>query len=541
MTAMRKRSHDRDGLLLGLSLAIILGTAALYFWLLTSWFSAPVAPVAGGAPAEPAPRESSTLEPARRAFREQFLDPRSWISLSQALGRAGRPVDSFYVMQGARDFFGDEAFFPVHTRLVLKAPEEAPAGSESELRERVSANGEDPAAVAALARLYGEDGRMAQAHKTLDSALASRPDDRRLLLAKAQLTADPGAAIPLYARAAHADPSSDEGHTALRQLQRYASLSEEGAQGETGRLGREALEELRKAHPTEPGIFSALALAFLARGDRTTAKALVVEMGRAGRSAAAARVEGALAMAAHDTDLAISRFTEAWEADPEDMESAERLASLYSGPRGDEEGALPYEIALYRHDPRRLRGVEGLDVVIRRTLDARRQTLLKNVPAEGLGKFFRSEDASLRAEACARAAALQDPRWIDALAELLDDDTEIVRHNADYALYRVATAHPEAVKARRDDWLQGDRALLRARGLNLFADLWPNEALPMALRALDDRSVAVRYLAKTLVFDRYYRDHVAAQRAAAQYLAHEQDPFARALLARDRSKTAGRR
>src|SRR5438067_13151201 len=114
---MRTRKRDRDTLLLVVSIAIIVGTAALYVWVLSSWLSGPapardaeVAP----APAAAAPSAAAVLEPARRAYRDGYLDPRAWLALSDALARAGRPVDAFYVLHGAREFFGDERFFAAH-------------------------------------------------------------------------------------------------------------------------------------------------------------------------------------------------------------------------------------------------------------------------------------------------------------------------------------------------------------------------------------------------------------------------------------------
>ncbi len=543
MGTMRPRQPHRDNWLLALSLVIVVGTAAIYALLISNWLSAPApapqsaSPAADAAPAAPAAADVAALASARRALRESFLDPRSWLLLSDALAKAGRPVDAFYLTYGAREFFGDAVFLEAHAALKRK-PTAAPAADEAALRARLKDQPDDAASAAALARLLADGGRPVQAQKVLDDALILRPDDASLLLAKAQVLSapDPLAAIPLFARAAHADPSSDDAKTALRQLQDYASLSEEGAQGESARLGREALEELRKAHPADPNIFSALATAMLARGDRATAQALVAEAGRKARGGAVSRVEGQLALSAGDPDAAVSAFTEAFDKDPQDLVSAEKLVALYSQ-RGDEEAALPYEIALYRHDPQRLRGVVPLELAVRRALDARRSTVLRNVTVDSVGRYFDFDDASLRAEACARAARFKDPRWIDALAERLDDDAEIVRHNAEYALYQIAAANPDAVKARRDDWLQGDRPLVRARVLNLFADLWPNESMPLALKALDDPNPAVRYFAKTLVFDRYYRDIASAQRAEKQYLMHEKDPQVLAMYKRGTARS----
>jgi len=242
-------------------------------------------------------------------------------------------------------------------------------------------------------------------------------------------------------------------------------------------------------------------------------------------------MEGALALNDRDVPKAIRSLGAAWAKNPDDLYSAAKLAQLQLKARGDPEAALPFYIALYRANPLFDDG-EPVERRIREILDVRREAALQGVPSASLGRFLAVDDASLRAEAAARAAQFQDPLWIEALAGLLDDDVEIVRHNADYALYRIAQRSPDAVRVRRDEWVNSERPLVRARALNLFADLEPQETLPLVLRALHDDQPAVRFLARAMVLDRYYRDSREAAKARASYLAGETDPEVLALTQR---------
>ena len=158
--------------------------------------------------------------------------------------------------------------------------------------------------------------------------------------------------------------------------------------------------------------------------------------------------------------------------------------------------------------------------------------MLKNVSGDSLRARLTHNDASLRAEACLRAAFFKDPRWVDALGALLDDDVEIVRRNADYALFEIGKKDPSAIRARREEWLGSDRPLVRIRALNLFADLDGRNAVPSLVTALRDPNPAVRAFAKVMVLDHYFAKIPEAARIRARYLAEEKDPDARALLAR---------
>lgn len=504
------RARSRGNLWLAAAAAIIIGTLALYVSLIRSWLSDEHAAPASSHPLAPA-HDPQKLADARRALRDGFLEARSWLRLAETLRQAARPVDAFYVMQGASEFFGKDEFARAHAQVVRRAEQEyldadALAPDEAALKKRLEADPNDPPALIALARVYARTGRANEA-------------------------------IPFYARLAHSSPQTLNGTLALGELEKLASSKEEGPRGETSRQAREAFEELQKAHPDDPRMLVHLAMAMWARGDLATVRALALEADRMKKaSAGVAMIEGALALSDRDPDRAVKRFTAAWESDPDDDFSARQLAEIYARQRGDPEAALPFYLALYRRDPAAQSNNEPIEQIIRRTLDVRRQQMLKNASVETLARFLTSDDASLRAEACVRAAEFKDPRWIETLAELLDDDTEIVRHNADYALYQIAKAYPDAVQVRRDEWLASRRPLLQARALNLFADLWPEDTFPLVRSALRDQNPALRYLAKTMVLDRYYKSNLAAASAKAEFLAREKDPLVLARLDYDRRR-----
>lgn len=540
---MRPRTRDsrRNNVLLFLGLLIISVTAAVYITVMRAWLSGKPALSKGAA--KPAVRpDTEGLVRAQRYFRDNYLDPRAHLRLSEALFKAARPVDAFYVMQHARRLFGDGPFRRAHSYVVLfeerhfLGVEEWDPSPENEqrLRERLESEPHNPALIEYLARVSQARGDAGQARALVERGLAAQPGERGLRLLRARLIVPDDAlrGVTEYAQLVNAAPGSWEAREALEDLGRLAQGREDGPLGEQARLAREGLEELLKARPEEPGIFATLGMALWARGDRAAARALVDEnRNRRRPQPGAARLEGVLALQENLPDKALRHFTEAWEADPSDVYSAARLAQLYHRQQNQPEAALPFYIALYRRDPGASDG-EPVELIVRRILDERRKTLLRSVGPEGLGRFLRSDDASLRAEACARAAELGDARWIDAIGDLLDDDTEPVRHNADYALYRLALAQPEAVSVRREKWLDPTRPLGKARALDLFAELDPQQTFPLATRALYDANPGLRYLVKTLVLDPHYGHLPEGRKAADEYLRHESHPTALQLLKR---------
>lgn len=540
------RESRRHDLLLLAAFSIIVGALALYASLISRWLSKPAAPPPAVAAAPKPTADPRRLETARARFRENFLDPAASIELAEALFEAGRPVDAFYALFSARELFGEEAFRRAHAFVVQHKgrhflrgePFAATAAQERVLRARLENDPANPDIHHYLARVAASQGRAADALKQVEQGLAGRADDPGLLAFKAELSlpADPLGAITIFARLVHAKPDSPEAKLALETLGRLAQIPEEGAAGESSRFAREGLEELAKAHPKDPLVFSTLAMALWGRGELNAVRALVAEkLAKDPRHAGAASIEGSLALNDRDVEKALRRFNDAWEANSDDLYAASKLAELYAKQRADAEAALPYYLALYRRNPFYDDG-EPAERLIRRALDERRHALLKPVTAEGLGRYLKSEDASLRAEACVRAAQLKDPRWLESLAELLDDDAEIVRHNADYALFQLSKQFPDALRVRRDEWLSAARPLMRVRALNLFADIDRKETFPLVARALYDPNPAVRYLTKTMVLDRYYSDLPAARKASADYLAQERHPAVLALY--DRAKRA---
>ena len=425
MRKMRKRESRRTNLIILASLLMIAGSIAVYATLIMRWFSAPKASAhAAAALASRASLEAS-LEDARREFRARLLDPRAHLRLSEALWKAGRPVDSFYVMYAARRLFPDTAFRSAHAEVVLGAG--GPAAAER-------------------SRLKG--------------------------------LRDPALSVPIHAEVARDHPDSPEGRDSLDHLSQLA-MAADGGGGDAARVARIALDQLYRADPKNPEKLAALAGADVGRGDaaRTLAAAAWNKYpGHAG----AARILGMLALQDQDVDGALKWLTAAWDRNPYDLYSAAKLAQIYVNRRDDPESALPYYLALYRQNPD-YADDEPAETRIRETLDRRCEALLKDETVEGLGGRFKLDDASQRAEAALRAGAFKDPRWIDALGDLLDDDTELVRLAAEHALLQIASQEPGAVRARRARWLGSDKPLVRIRALSLFADLDGMNAPPAAV------------------------------------------------------------
>jgi|GEM_PF-1538233 len=516
---------------------LIAAAAGLYATYLYDWLR-------GGAPVHPRPPSAAAvdaaLQKARADFRAHYLDCAAHLRLAEALYRAGRPVDAFYVMHWARSFFGEDAFLRAHALVVLyqgrhflgDAPFDASAANEARLKERLAADPQDLAALDYLAHIAQARGRAPEALRILESGLAGRPDDPGLLAYRAELAAAAGdrrAAVASWGRLAAAQPGTFEARGALEELGR---LAQRPGAGEDAALAQEALTELLHSRPQDPLVFSTLAMAAWQKDGAAAARALVAET-RSKRpgQAGALMVEGALALNDRDVEKALRLFTEAWEKDPDDLYSAAKLAQLYFKARADAEAALPFYIALYRSNPRYDDG-EPAQQRIREILDSRREAALRHVRPEGLGRFLTGDDASLRAEAAARAAQARDPRWIETLADLLDDDTEIVRHNADYALYQIGKGSPDALRVRRDEWLGSEKPLVRARVLNLFADLAPKETFPLVVKALKDPDPVVRFLTRAMVLDHYYKDSRQGAKARAEYLSREKDPKVLSLTPR---------
>ncbi|MEK7381703.1 MAG: tetratricopeptide repeat protein, partial [Elusimicrobiota bacterium] len=399
--------NRRTNLVILAALLMIAVAFAVYATLVMRWFSASARSL------DPAPREAARqaqLDETRKEFRARLLDCRAHLRLSEALWKSGRPVDSFYVFYAARHLFTTADFSHAHAEVVLGA-----GGPAAAIR----------------ARLKG--------------------------------LADPALAVPIHAQTAREYPSSPEGRDCLDQLSRMAIGDENRTGGDSSRLALAALEELYAQDTSNPEKLAALAGAAFTRGDVARAHALASEaLRKRPHHAGAARIFGMIALKDRDLDAARRWLTAAWDRNPNDLYSASKLAQIYDKRRADPESALPYYLALYRQNPDY--DDDGpVERRIRETLDTRRENLLKDAPVSGLGGRFKLDDASLRAEACLRAASYADPRWIDVLGELLDDDAEIVRRSADYALFKIAQKEPDAVRVRRDAWLNSPQPLVRIR------------------------------------------------------------------------------
>lgn len=474
------RDNRRANLVILAALLMIAAAFAAYASLVMRWFSKPARDTsAASAPVSSQAAEETALAQARQEFRSHLLDCRAHLRLSEALWKLGRPVDSFYVFYAARQLFTQDEFAKAHAEVVLGAG--------------------GPAA-AVRARLKG-------------------------------LT-DPALTVPIYAQAAREYPSSPEGRDSLERLSRMAASAGSPSGGDVARLAVTALEELYAGDMRSPEKLAALAGAAFDRGDIAGAQALATEaLNKYPDHAGATRIFGMIALKNRDLDAAVRWLTAAWDRNPNDLYSASKLAQIYDKRRADPESALPYQMALYRQNPDY--DDDGpVELRIRETLDARRESLLKGVPVEGLGGRFRLDDASLRAEACLHAAAFADPRWIDDLGGLLDDDTELVRRSADYALFKIAQKETGAVSVRRDGWLADSRPLVRIRALNLFADLDGKNALPLVAAALRDPVPAVRAYAEVMVLGHYFPNLPEAVKLRARYLSEEKDPDALAFVRR---------
>ena len=475
------KESPRTNALIVIALIMIAVAFAAYSLIMMSWFR--TGTHSGSAPDRSAAvREEAEghLTLARREFRAHLLDVRAHLRLSDALWKAGRPVDSFYVQLAARQLFKEAAFQRAHAEVVLGA-----GGPAAEMRRRLEG--------------------------LRDVALT----------------------IPVHTDIARAHPDTPEGRQSLDALSRLAAANENAAGGESANLALTALEDIQHDDPKHAGKLAALGMALFARGDYERAQAVALEsLTKNPNQAGAAQVMGALALQQKDMDGAMRWLSASWDRNPDDLYSASKLAQIYDKRRADAESALPFYLALYRQNPDFTDAGEPVERRIRETLDARRESLLKFAPVEGLGTRFNLDDASLRAETCLRAAMFKDPRWIDRLGELLDDDAEIVRRSADYALFEIGKKEPDAIRARRDGWLGSDRPLVRIRALNLYADLDGKNVIPTLASALRDPNPAVRAFAKVMVLDHYFVKIPEVAKLRTRYLAEEKDPDALSLLTR---------
>lgn len=366
-----------------------------------------------------------------------------------------------------------------------------------------------------------------EAHLRLSEALfaANRPVDAFYVMRAARALFGDSLFMPAHTRIVRG-ARADEAGQELEKLGRRAQKT-----GPDGDSALKILEERRGRSPNDAEVFSALAMALWGRGRLKEAREITRrELDRQPDHSGALMLQGSFLLYDQQPQKASEFFARALESNPRNLYSAAKLSQIYRL-SGNEVKALPYDIMLYRNDPL-FKDTEPIEDRILRVLEQESRRALADADASVLGRFLGSENGSLRAEASLRAAALADPRWVDALAGLLDDDLETVRYAADYALYRIAEKNPEPVNRRRNEWLSSEKPLVRIRALNLFADLDPEGAFPLVERALADARPAVRFFTRMMILDHYYKGAVRADRARGRYLAAEKDPVVLDLYAR---------
>ena len=284
------RENRRNNLLILVALLMIAAAFVAYATLVMRWFAPPARSSDTPALATTARAASeAALDEARGDFRSRLLDCRAHLKLSEALWKAGRPVDSFYVFYAARQLFTEEEFSRAHAEVVVGA-----GGPAAAIR----------------ARLKG--------------------------------LVDPTLIVPIHAQTAREYPRSPEGRDSLDQLSRMAMGDESRAGGDAARLALTALEELYQEDPRNPEALAALAGAAFGRGDVAQAHALASEaVNKHPDHAGASRVFGMIALKNRDLGAAMRWLTTAWERNPDDLYSAAKLAQIYDKRRADPESALP--------------------------------------------------------------------------------------------------------------------------------------------------------------------------------------------------------
>ena len=312
------RESRRADIVIAISLLMIAAALAGYAVLVLRWFSPE--PPSRAAAGRAAGADAADLAAARRDYRDDFLDPRAHLRLAEALWRAGRPVDSFYVTLAARDLFSDADFRRAHAEAVLGAG--GPAAQEAQ---------------------------------------------------KLAAVRDPSLTVPLLEGLDADYPDSPEARDALARLSRMASGDPEGEGGPLAGSAQSALEELHRKRPKDAAPLAALGDALLARGDVAAASAFARDaLAVDAHNAGAAHVMGAIALRDGDFESARRWLDAAWNGDSHDLFSAEKLAQIYENRLADPAGALPFELALYRADPYADVDDEPVETRVREILDARR-------------------------------------------------------------------------------------------------------------------------------------------------------------------------
>ncbi len=518
----------RSRKLLFYSLALLLPAFWLIYYLLPRRSANLVA-----RPAVATAASTTPLDAARDRYRENFFDPYAHVELADALYKAGRLSDAFYVLEEARAMFPEEEFNEAHAFVITghgrggwpgDLPFDATASNEDALKARAAMDPKDWQSLSYLAHIAGHRGDLAGAESYVDRALKIAPDELGPLGLKAQLYAkrnDADGAMTLYEKIFNLSPQSPDRRSAIGMMTALASLGAKG--GAKSKRALKNLTEWSKANPDDAELWLARAFALGARGDEAGVKALVRdgEKARPGTTALDG-VKAMLAISDRRATEAVALLKGVVARDPENEFALEKLAELHRKELKDMDGALPYYIALHHGDPHYYDG-EYAEFRIKRALQSRRAAVVASAKtADDLRALLKSDDGAVRAEAALAAGKLGDASLIGDLADALDDVVGNVVQNADNALFEMSKARPKEIRAARDSIVGSPRAFVRGMAMNLYCDLDREGMKPTALERLSDPSPYVRWRAYSALTG-YYRDDERAQAAVKKFLADERD------------------
>lgn len=518
----------RSRKLLFYALALLLPAFWLVYYLLPRR-SATLDVRPAAAPASP----STPLDAARERYRDDFFDPYAHIELSDALYKAGRLSDAFYVLEEARALFPEESFNEAHAFVIVGRgrggwpggrPFDATPSNEDALKAKAVMDPKDWESLSYLAHIAGHRGDLAGAEALVDRALKISPDAPGPLGLKAQLCAkrnDADGAMSAYERIFKLGPDSPDRRSAIGMMTALASLGAKG--GAKSKRALKNLTEWSKARPDDGDLWLARAFALGASGDDAGVRALLAE-GEKARPGTKA-LDGVKAMLAiQDKRIpeAVALLKSVLARSPDDEYALEKLAELHRKELKDMDGALPYYVALHHGDPHYYDG-EYAEFRIKRELERRRAAAVAPAKtADDLRALLKSEDGATRAEAALAAGRLGDASLTLDLGDALDDEVGNVAQNADNALFELSKTRRKEVLAARERLAGSPRAFVRGMALNLYCDLDREGMKPTALQRLGDPSSYVRWRAYAALTG-YYRDDPEAQAAVKKFLAEEKD------------------
>ncbi|MBI4371199.1 MAG: tetratricopeptide repeat protein [Elusimicrobia bacterium] len=490
-------------------------------------------PAASTAPAEAA---AGGLAAARADYRKNFFDPYAHMRLAETLYRSGRVVDAFYILEEARGLFPESTFNFAHHFVIIgkgrggwpgREPFDPSPAHEAHLKRQAQADPKDWEALSYLAHIEGSRGNLSAAEAQINKVLEIAPRKPGALAFKAMLNIrkkNLAEALSLFDQAASQELDSPDGRSATEFMGQLARSPDSKEMGALRIQAFNSLQRIAQKYPDDTQTFIALAFVYWARGEMPQVRALVKQaLERNPKHAGAATIQGALFIQDKQVDPAIAWLKKAAEADPDNQYALEKLSQLYRKEKHDPGGALPYYIALHHLNPHYY-DWEYAESRIKEELNQKRTAALSAARTpEQLAPFFSSEDGSLRAEACLRAADFKSPSLVAPLMGLLDDDVGSVTQNADYALFQTGKANPAALLDVREKMLNSTRIFVRGMALGLYADLTPAETLPIILARLKDSEPYVRFRASSAL-KHYYAGNLDAKQALDAYRIAEKNP-----------------